>query len=598
MQRRPFLFGRLYFFVGLLGLTLARPALADDLIKAGGWALITPAPENAKFETVAAEGQPGGNKTALRLTIVKPSEPFYGIALTQPLAPALPEGTRLRLRFWGRSATNNPVRVVIEKEGPPYTTAIDTTPTLTPVWRAFDLTGATGGYGPNGLNLRFQAGHQAGVVELAGVRVDLAGPDPALAATKAALKPDAIQARIEKYRKGRLTIQVRDKNGRPVLGARLAVVQTRHAFLFGCDIFLLQPDKTDALQRAYQTRFTDLFNYATLPFYWGAFESEKGKPDYARLEAMARWCRTHGVTPKGHPLIWHEVYPSWAPKEAEAAIPLLRARVFDLVPRYRGLISIWDALNEANNAANTAATTGEGAWIKRDGPANVVATALGWARAAGKETDDTFLYNDFNIGQDNVSLLAELQKRDALPDAVGIQSHMHSGKWSPEKLWQVATQFGQFGRPVHFTETTVLSGPPRNVNASGPYPTDWNTTPEGEADQANYLEKFYTVLFSHPALRAITYWDLSDESAWQNAPAGLIRKDMSPKPAYERLLKLIHTTWRTNAQGTTDRAGQYRTRAFYGDYQITATDKRGHKVVKKVALPYDHPARTVMLTLE
>ena len=90
------------------------------------------------------------------------------------------------------------------------------------------------------------------------------------------------------------------------------------------------------------------------------------------------------------------------------------------------------------------------------------------------------------------------------------------------------------------------------------HPTDWNTTPDGEAKQADYVAQFYTLLFSHPSVRAITWWDFSDANAWLGAPSGLVRKDMTPKPAYTRLMDLIHTQWWTNATGKTNRAGSLR----------------------------------------
>ena len=106
---------------------------------------------------------------------------------------------------------------------------------------------------------------------------------------------------------------------------------------------------------------------------------------------------------------------------------------------------------------------------------------------------------------------------------------------------------------------------------------DWPTTPEGEAAQAEYVEKFYALLFSHPAVQAITWWDFSDRDAWRNAPSGLVREDMSPKPAYEKLHALIRGKWWTNAGGKSDAAGTFSTRAFYGDYRIIATSADGRR---------------------
>jgi endo-1,4-beta-xylanase len=59
----------------------------------------------------------------------------------------------------------------------------------------------------------------------------------------------------------------------------------------------------------------------------------------------------------------------------------------------------------------------------------------------------------------------------------------------------------------------------------------------------------YALLFAHPAVHALTWWDFSDRGAWQGAAAGLVRQDMSPKPAYERLRELIKGEWWTRAEG-------------------------------------------------
>ena len=576
-------------------LVFIQPAKAapPDLLAPGEWHLSAPHPADAALDT---RPSPDGSSDILRITVKTPSEPFYLIQLTRDIPSALPEGNRLRLRFAARSETNNPLRVTVERNGPPYDPAALRTLTLTPEWQEYEISGVSPGYGPGGLNAHFQMGQQAGVVELRGIALTDEGLDPAIAAAQDAVQPAQIQARIEKYRKGSLTVKVVDRNGKPVPGASVKIAQTRHAFLFGCNFFGLDPADTSPTQKAYESEFTALFNYATLPFYWGAFESTEGKPDYARLQTLAAWSVAHGVAVKGHPLVWHEVWPGWAPADPDAAIPLLKARVFDLVPRYKDTIHIWDVLNEANGAAAHTPPNGEGNWIKRDGPAPVVETALGWARAAGRGLPETFLYNDYDTGDNNVALLTQLQKDGKLPDAVGLQSHMHTGEWPLTKVWAVCQTFAQFGRPIHFTETTVISGPRRN-NPTNETLVDWDTTPEGEAKQADYVTQFYTLLFSHPSVRAITWWDLSDLNAWQGAPAGLVRKDMSPKPAYTRLMQLIHKQWWTTAAVKTDRRGSAARRVFYGAYTLTVTDAHSHTITRAVTFPEAAPPLSVTVRM-
>jgi GH35 family endo-1,4-beta-xylanase len=384
--------------------------------------------------------------------------------------------------------------------------------------------------------------------------------------------------RITRYRMGALVVSVVDRRGHPFENASVTVEQTRHAFLFGSNIFRLDPRDTSSQQLAYQQRFAALFNYATLPFYWGAFERVEGRPDYSRLEAMARWCAAHGIKTKGHPLVWQEVYPRWALNDPDVVVPLLHRRVGDLITRYKGLINIWDVVNEANAAAGF--DNGVGHWVKRDGAATVVRTALSWAReagaGAGAGAGETFTYNDYETGPKTVALLSELRDANSLPDVVGIQSHMHQGVWPLARVWETCKTFARFGRPVHFTEVTVVSAETRTgINYHGAPATDWPTTPAGEARQADYVINFYTLLFSHPSVRAITWWDLSDEGAWLGAPAGLLRRDMTPKPAYERLLHLVHGKWWTRAAGQTNGAGKYETRAFLGSYKITVAGPTG-----------------------
>ena len=48
------------------------------------------------------------------------------------------------------------------------------------------------------------------------------------------------------------------------------------------------------------------------------------------------------------------------------------------------------------------------------------------------------------------------------------------------------------------------------------------TTEQGERWHADEVERFYTMLFSHPAVTAITWWDFADRNAWQSAPAGFL----------------------------------------------------------------------------
>lgn len=562
-------------------------AAPRNLLAHQSWTLLTPSAGDASLTIVAAPGLPDNSTAELRVQVSKAVDPYYLIQAASSL-DAIPVGDRVRFQFWARADSAHSMRAVVETVGSPWTAVCQTMIALTPQWTSYTIDAAVDRDYGQPLSAKLQVGGSTGLVEFAGVTVEDTGPDRGLAEAREAVQPAAVRQRIRRYRMGDMIVRVVDAHGRAVPRARVSIRERRSAFLFGCNFFGLNPADNSPAQTAYRDQFAALFNYATLPFYWGAFEPEQGKPQFDRLDPMVDWCLAHGIEPKAHPLVWHEVYPSWAPADPDSVIPLLHRRVVEIVMRERNRIHYYDVVNEAADGAGFSPANGESRWLARDGAPKVVETVLGWARAAcnagdGAHTSDTFIYNDYETGQPNVDLLTAMARDGHLPDAIGIQSHMHGGVWPMEQVWQVCQRFAAFHRPIHFTETTVLSGPRRTFDFNGPPATDWDTTPDDEQAQADYVVRFYSVLFSHPSVQAITWWDFSDQNSWLGAPSGLIRKDMSPKPAYIRLLQLIRHDWWTNADGRTDPSGAYRTRAFYGDYDITVDDGRGRRTTRAIA---------------
>ena len=388
------------------------------------------------------------------------------------------------------------------------------------------------------------------------------------AETQKALAPENIAARIARYRTAEVTLTLTDADGRPLAGKAVSVRMVRHRFLFGCNAFKLDASDDSKAQRDYRERFAGLLNFATLPFYWGRYESQPGRTDAPRVEAMARWCRDNGIRTKGHPLCWHQVCPRWAmdmdPNEVRK---LQAARITREVKGFAGLIDTWDVVNEAVVMPNFNRDTNPISRLcRRLGQAELIKETFAAARSANPKA--TLLLNDYDTSPKYERLIEECLKAGATIDVIGIQSHMHGGYRGAAWAWQTCERFARFSKPLNWTETTIQSGRMRtDMRWSGRPFDDWPTTPEGEARQAREVEEFYTVLFSHPAVQAVTWWDFSDDRAWLGAPAGLVRKDMTPKPAYEALLKLVKGKWWTAPlELTSDSAGQVRFHGYLGDY--------------------------------
>lgn len=386
-------------------------------------------------------------------------------------------------------------------------------------------------------------------------------------------------ARIEEHRKAAGKVTVLDGRGRPVEGARVAIEQQRHAFLFGCNIFKWDTLPSAELEAAYRTRFADLFNYATLPFYWPTYEPQQGAPLHEHRQRVARWCRDQGITTKGHPLAWNYRDPRWLPDDTAEVRRLQMARIEDCVGRFDGLIDRWDVVNEATHfdreRCRERAPRHTAMW-RETGQVEFTQACFHHARRANPGA--VLLINDYRTDPEYERLVEKLvdESGEPLYDVIGIQSHQHGGSWNNDKIWNVCERFSRFGASLHFTETTLLSG---KQAWDGPSP--WPSTREGEARQAREIVRFYTMLFSHPAVEAITWWDFSDHSAWKQAPAGIVRKDMSPKPAYDALLELVKRTWWTKTDGVTDDGGAATFRGFLGDYRV--------KVVREGKAPVTKP---------
>ncbi|MHC4595913.1 MAG: endo-1,4-beta-xylanase [Planctomycetota bacterium] len=403
---------------------------------------------------------------------------------------------------------------------------------------------------------------------------------------------------IEKYRKGDVTLRLVGPDGKPLKTAlTVRIEQRRHKFLFGCNIFKFGRCKTREDNAAYEKQFAALLNFATLPFYWWNYEQQRGRPDDDRTEEIINWCKRQNITTKGHPLAWNYAQPRWLSKDPEAAMKLQMNRIERCTRRFKDKIDIWDVVNEATHydrprCKEYAPTLTEA--ISKMGIGSYVRESFKRARNGNPKA--ILLINDYRTDPSYAEkVISKLLDDSGQPlyDVVGIQSHMHSGYWDVQKAWEVCERFAKFGKPLHFTETTLVSGMQGwELRKKRKDPNFvWATTSEGEQRQAKQVAEFYRILFSHPAVEAITWWDFTDQQAWQRAPAGLVRADMTPKPAYEELERLIKGKWWTQTRTTIADGGKARFRGFFGQYEVSVR-VGGRKVTGKFR--FDKTAKEII----
>ncbi|MEU8661447.1 endo-1,4-beta-xylanase, partial [Actinoplanes philippinensis] len=377
-------------------------------------------------------------------------------------------------------------------------------------------------------------------------------------------------------------VTVLDTDGRPLADRDVVVEQRSHAFGFGNIGFDFVPvaNGEPAAVTGQEDLWFDLFNTATLPFYWSLFEPERDRPDTDRLHRAARWFTDRGARVKGHPLVWHTLAPDWLRRLSTAEVEaVVRARIRREVTGFADVVHSWDAINEVvimpvfRNEEHPNAIT---RLARERGRIATVRLAFEEARAA--DPTATLLLNDFDMSTAYECLIEGVLEAGIRIDAIGLQSHMHQGYWGEDRTLAVLDRFARYGLPLHMTETTLVSGhlmPPEIDDLNDYQIPSWPTTPEGEQRQADEIARHYRTLVGHPAVQAITYWGFTDHDAWLGAPAGVVRADGTPKPAYHALRDLVKGEWWLPPTTLrTDHAGRVEIRGFLGDYRLSHDGRR------------------------
>lgn len=363
------------------------------------------------------------------------------------------------------------------------------------------------------------------------------------------------EARIDRIRKGRLTIKVLDAAGKPVPSAQVDVKQKRLGFEIGS--FIEEPllEKSADGER-YRAVFSELFNKVTVPMYW----ADWGWASPEKRKQYLEYCdyfQKAGVPIKGHLII----YPGWQflPESARKLKdrPSELRKLFDAhvveklneVRRYN-FVS-WDVTNELRDLPDLFPILGfdyfadlfkQAKQLTKNeaNPPRLYINENSIVESGGATEANQTLYE---------SQIRELISKGAPIEGIGIQGHFGERVTGPETLWKILDRFAKFGVPIQITEFDV------------------NTF--DEEGHGRYFEDFYTAMFAHPSLTGVTMWGFWEKSMWMPNGA-LFGKDWREKPAATALRRLIKR-WRTDFSGKSNAAGNVSLRAYKGTLTVEVT---------------------------
>lgn len=387
---------------------------------------------------------------------------------------------------------------------------------------------------------------------------------------------------VEKYRKGDFTIEFAEDGAK-----ELTVEQISHDFRFGCNAFMIDSFEVPEKEPIYKEKFAKLFNQAVVPFYWSSLEPTEGVLRFhADSEKVYRrpapdlvldFCREYGIEPKGHCLLWNCCIPSWLENYTpEQRKEIAERRFREISAGYADKIPVWDIVNESATNYNPGRKLLFDDWDE-----------IGLRLGAKYFPNNTKILNDTNTGiwwayprhgkymPFNMQLKSFLQNK--LPiDEIGIQFHLFvkaeglkdSCFMNCDNILEVLDIFDAYGLPMNLSEITI--------------PSYWGAIAENEEIQAELAEIYYKTFFATKNMKSIVWWNLVDGyAAWakQNTndgenyyAAGLLRYDMTEKPVYKTLDRLINHEWKTEIR-TKSEGNRFSFRGFYGTYKVTVDGK-------------------------
>ena len=418
-------------------------------------------------------------------------------------------------------------------------------------------------------------------------RIDSVEFEKCLALWNAPSLEQRIQSGIEQNRKGDAIIKVVDKQGATVDNAEVSVEQVSHDFIFGSKFFYQNAFGEESKNQRYEELFKDIFNSASIPIYWHIVEPEQGVFNYAEvkkyagykvpIDAMVKFCKDNNMVMKGHPIVWERSQARWAPEDKEALESLYRKRFEELSGRYRDQIKYWDVVNEPlNRPINKVLPENCTLWSMKTADRYFNPDNKLGINATTRNSWLNFYYEDSPY----YLLIKNLVLQGIKIDYIGMQFHLWYGdnfinglyngdEMTPEHLFRVLDQYADFNLPIHISEITlpILS------------------TDNAENWQAILGANYFRLLFSHPNVECLTWWNLTDEFArdGKNFRGALTGDDLRLKPLYYSIRKLIKADWHTNVSNIQFSQGAYGFRGFYGKYRVKINIE-GKAVVETIHL--------------
>jgi GH35 family endo-1,4-beta-xylanase len=285
-------------------------------------------------------------------------------------------------------------------------------------------------------------------------------------------------------------------------------------------------------------RFAQVFDFVQIPFVWRDIQPDE---QHVRYEAIDKWvtkCSKAGLAVRGGPLLnlGVQFVPDWMylwENDYESISGFAREHVRRTVERYADRIEAWvvasglhaDSVFSLNFEQIIDLTRAAARITRQAAPQAQIVLDLTqpWGEyfARDQRTAPPLLYAEMAV-HSGISF-----------DAFGLQLvfGLDSEGFHLRDMLQISSlidRLANLGKPIHVTAVAVPS-----AAAAGVAGQSWS-----ERAQADWLADFSAIALSKPYVEAVCLQTLTDRVCTGVPAGGVLRDDLTPKPAFERLAEV------------------------------------------------------------
>lgn len=282
--------------------------------------------------------------------------------------------------------------------------------------------------------------------------------------------------------------------------------------------------------------FKNTFDYLQIPLIWREIQTDERSFDY---DAVDRWIKQAGkakLSVRGGPVLNFGIQyvPDWMyawEDDYEAVVGYAREHVRRAVSRYAGKINSW-IVASGLHADNVFSFSFEQVIDLTRQAANIARQVAPKAQLILDITQPWGEYFARNQRSTPPLLYAEMAVQSGINfDAFGVQFlfGMDAEGFHPRDLFQVSSlidRLANLGRPLHITAAAIPSDESAVPVADRPW---------SERIQAEWLTDFCRTALSKPYVESVCLQTLTDAVCRGVPSGGVLRKDMTAKPIFEKL---------------------------------------------------------------